>query len=140
MPIVCQAMGCPAPVQAFLHVAVDLRGLVGQEPAATEPVYERSHEAERLINWAFRAFETRRLYTRGEGLVDARSAVESNGWRMKGGNHGGGPCVRWYAQRQRMHDACNGARNRATNAVNYFGPFFSKIELALKISTDWIVQ
>ncbi len=32
---------------------------------------ERSHEAERLINWAFRAFETRRLYAKGEGLVAA---------------------------------------------------------------------
>jgi serine-type D-Ala-D-Ala carboxypeptidase (penicillin-binding protein 5/6) len=31
----------------------------------------RSHEAERLINWAFRAFETRQLYTAGEGLVEA---------------------------------------------------------------------
>ena len=32
---------------------------------------ERRHEAERLINWAFRAFETRRLYAAGEGIVDA---------------------------------------------------------------------
>jgi D-alanyl-D-alanine carboxypeptidase (penicillin-binding protein 5/6) len=31
----------------------------------------RAHEAERLINWAFRAFETRRLYKEGEGLVEA---------------------------------------------------------------------
>ncbi|MEM0991072.1 MAG: D-alanyl-D-alanine carboxypeptidase family protein [Pseudomonadota bacterium] len=32
---------------------------------------ERRHEAERLINWAFRAFETRRLFTAGEELVEA---------------------------------------------------------------------
>ncbi|MEM6662590.1 MAG: D-alanyl-D-alanine carboxypeptidase family protein [Pseudomonadota bacterium] len=31
---------------------------------------ERRHEAERLINWAFRAFETRQLYSAGEGLID----------------------------------------------------------------------
>ena len=32
---------------------------------------ERRHESERLINWAFRAFETRQLYAKGEGLIDA---------------------------------------------------------------------
>lgn len=32
---------------------------------------ERAHEAERLINWAFRAFETRELYRKGEALADA---------------------------------------------------------------------
>ena len=32
---------------------------------------ERRHEAERLINWAFRAFETRRLYEQGEPLTTA---------------------------------------------------------------------
>ncbi|MEM7746235.1 MAG: D-alanyl-D-alanine carboxypeptidase family protein [Pseudomonadota bacterium] len=32
---------------------------------------ERRHEAERLINWAFRAFETRQLFAAEEGLVDA---------------------------------------------------------------------
>ena len=32
---------------------------------------ERRHEAERLINWAFRAFETRQLYAKGEGLIEA---------------------------------------------------------------------
>ncbi|MEM6624765.1 MAG: D-alanyl-D-alanine carboxypeptidase family protein [Pseudomonadota bacterium] len=32
---------------------------------------ERRHEAERLINWAFRAFETRKLFTAGEELVEA---------------------------------------------------------------------
>ena len=32
---------------------------------------ERRHEAERLINWAFRAFETRQLYAAGEGLIEA---------------------------------------------------------------------
>lgn len=32
---------------------------------------ERRHEAERLINWAFRAFETRQLYAAGEGIINA---------------------------------------------------------------------
>ncbi|MEM9139970.1 MAG: D-alanyl-D-alanine carboxypeptidase family protein, partial [Pseudomonadota bacterium] len=32
---------------------------------------ERRHEAERLINWAFRAFETRRLYAKGDDLTEA---------------------------------------------------------------------
>lgn len=32
---------------------------------------ERSHEAERLINWAFRAFETRQLYAKGAAVTDA---------------------------------------------------------------------
>lgn len=32
---------------------------------------ERAQEAERLINWAFRAFETRKLFTSGEELVRA---------------------------------------------------------------------
>ena len=32
---------------------------------------DRKQEAERLINWAFRAFETRRLYAAGQGLVEA---------------------------------------------------------------------
>jgi serine-type D-Ala-D-Ala carboxypeptidase (penicillin-binding protein 5/6) len=39
--------------------------------AGLSGVSERSQEAERLINWAFRAFETRRLYAKGEGLVAA---------------------------------------------------------------------
>ena len=39
--------------------------------AGLDGMSERSHEAERLINWAFRAFETRRLYAKGEGLVEA---------------------------------------------------------------------
>ncbi len=45
------------------RIVVAIAGLSG--------VGERSHEAERLINWAFRAFETRRLYAKGEGLVEA---------------------------------------------------------------------
>ncbi|MEM7056538.1 MAG: D-alanyl-D-alanine carboxypeptidase family protein [Pseudomonadota bacterium] len=32
---------------------------------------ERRHEAERLINWAFRAFETRRLYAQGDEMTQA---------------------------------------------------------------------
>ena len=32
---------------------------------------ERRHEAERLINWAFRAFETRQLFESGQALAEA---------------------------------------------------------------------
>lgn len=32
---------------------------------------QRRHEAERLINWAFRAFDTRKLFSAGEGIADA---------------------------------------------------------------------
>lgn len=32
---------------------------------------DRAQEAERLINWAFRAFETRKLFTKGEELIRA---------------------------------------------------------------------
>jgi D-alanyl-D-alanine carboxypeptidase (penicillin-binding protein 5/6) len=39
--------------------------------AGLDSVGARSHEAERLVNWAFRAFETRQLYSAGEGLVEA---------------------------------------------------------------------
>ena len=36
-----------------------------------ESAPQRKQEAERLINWAFRAFETRRLFEAGETLVEA---------------------------------------------------------------------
>ena len=39
--------------------------------AGLDSAASRSHEAERLINWAFRAFETRRLYSAGQGLHEA---------------------------------------------------------------------
>ncbi|MEM1346650.1 MAG: D-alanyl-D-alanine carboxypeptidase, partial [Pseudomonadota bacterium] len=36
-----------------------------------ESAAQRKQEAERLINWAFRAFETRTLYRAGEPLIEA---------------------------------------------------------------------
>lgn len=39
--------------------------------AGLDSAGERAHEAERLINWAFRAFETRELFGRGEGIAKA---------------------------------------------------------------------
>ncbi|HUS54698.1 MAG TPA: D-alanyl-D-alanine carboxypeptidase family protein [Thermohalobaculum sp.] len=36
-----------------------------------ESTQQRSQEGERLINWAFRAFETKRLYTAGEPVAEA---------------------------------------------------------------------
>ncbi len=36
-----------------------------------ESTQQRSQEAERLINWAFRAFETKRLYKAGETVAEA---------------------------------------------------------------------
>lgn len=40
--------------------------------AGLESAQERSHEAERLINWAFRAFETRHLFRKGQTVARAR--------------------------------------------------------------------
>jgi len=39
--------------------------------AGLQTAAERRREAERLINWAFRAFETRKLYAAGEALAEA---------------------------------------------------------------------
>jgi D-alanyl-D-alanine carboxypeptidase (penicillin-binding protein 5/6) len=39
--------------------------------AGLESQSQRKQEAERLVNWAFRAFETRRLYRAGEPLLEA---------------------------------------------------------------------
>ena len=40
--------------------------------AGMETPQQRSREAERLINWAFRAFETRRLFEKGQTVARAR--------------------------------------------------------------------
>ena len=40
--------------------------------AGLESVQQRSREAERLINWAFRAFETRHLFKKGQTVTKAR--------------------------------------------------------------------
>ncbi len=40
---------------------------------------DRRHEAERLINWAFRAFDTRELYAKGEGLIDVPVWIGTKG-------------------------------------------------------------
>jgi D-alanyl-D-alanine carboxypeptidase (penicillin-binding protein 5/6) len=40
-----------------------------------ETAAQRKQEAERLINWAFRAFETRRLYEAGEPVLEAETWI-----------------------------------------------------------------
>lgn len=43
--------------------------------AGLESVAQRRQEAERLVNWAFRAFETRALYGAGETVATARTWI-----------------------------------------------------------------
>lgn len=40
--------------------------------AGLDSVQQRSHEAERLINWAFRAFETKTVFQQGQKVAKAR--------------------------------------------------------------------
>ncbi|MFK7945216.1 MAG: D-alanyl-D-alanine carboxypeptidase family protein [Paracoccaceae bacterium] len=71
---------------------------------------ERRHEAERLINWAFRAFETRQLYAKGEGLIDAPVWLGSSA------------SVTLAPERDVTVTAPFGALDRAALEVHYKGP------------------
>lgn len=71
---------------------------------------ERRHEAERLINWAFRAFETRQLYTAGEGLIEAPVWIGSSS------------TVTLSPERDITVTAPYGTLDKATLKIHYDGP------------------
>ena len=71
---------------------------------------ERRHEAERLINWAFRAFETRQLYAAGEGLIEAPVWIGSSA------------SVTLAPERDITVTAPFGALDKASLKVRYAGP------------------
>ncbi len=77
---------------------------------------ERRHEAERLINWAFRAFETRQLYAKGEGLIEAPVWIGSSG------------SVTLAPERDVTVTAPFGALDKAELKVRYSGPIPAPIE------------
>lgn len=71
---------------------------------------ERRHEAERLINWAFRAFDTRRLYAAGEGIIDAPVWIGSSA------------AVTLAPERDIMVTAPYGAIDKTELKIRYEGP------------------
>ena len=77
---------------------------------------ERRHEAERLINWAFRAFETRQLYAAGEGLVEAPVWIGSSA------------SVTLAPERDITVTAPFGALDKASLKVRYAGPVPAPIQ------------
>ena len=82
---------------------------------------ERRHEAERLINWAFRAFETRQLYAAGEGLIEAPVWIGSSA------------SVTLAPERDITVTAPFGALDKATLKVRYAGPVPAPIEEGQRI-------
>jgi D-alanyl-D-alanine carboxypeptidase (penicillin-binding protein 5/6) len=77
---------------------------------------ERRHEAERLINWAFRAFETRQLYAAGEGIVDAPVWIGSSA------------SVTLAPKRDILVTAPFGAIDKTELRIRYQGPVPAPIE------------
>ncbi|MEM9060348.1 MAG: D-alanyl-D-alanine carboxypeptidase family protein [Pseudomonadota bacterium] len=71
---------------------------------------ERRHEAERLINWAFRAFDTRQLYAAGEGIIDAPVWIGSSA------------TVTLAPERDVMVTAPFGTLDKAELKIRYEGP------------------
>ncbi|MGD1926875.1 MAG: D-alanyl-D-alanine carboxypeptidase family protein [Paracoccaceae bacterium] len=71
---------------------------------------ERRHEAERLINWSFRAFETRELYAAGEGIIDAPVWIGSSA------------TVTLAPERDVMVTAPFGTLDKAELKIRYEGP------------------
>jgi len=84
---------------------------------------ERRHEAERLINWAFRAFETRQLYAKGEGLIQAPVWIGSSG------------TVTLSPARDVTVTAPYGTLDRTKLKIRYEGPVPAPIEAGQKIGT-----
>ena len=89
--------------------------------AGLDSAGERAHEAERLINWAFRAFETRELFTRGEGLADAPVWI------------GSAPRVGLAPARDVIITAPFGSIDRAELKIVYDGPVPAPIEAGDRI-------
>jgi D-alanyl-D-alanine carboxypeptidase (penicillin-binding protein 5/6) len=77
---------------------------------------ERAREAERLINWAFTAFETRELYARGEALAQAPVWIGST------------PTVGLAPARDVVITAPYGNIDRAALKIVYDGPVPAPIE------------
>lgn len=86
-------------------------------------VGDRSHEAERLINWAFRAFETRRLYSEGEGLVEAPVWI------------GAAPRVMLAPVRDVIVTAPYGNIEKAALKIRYDAPVEAPIEAGQRIGS-----
>ena len=82
---------------------------------------ERAQEAERLINWAFRAFETRQLYRKGEALSDAPVWIGSS--RRVG----------LAPARDVVVTAPYGSIDRAELKIVYDGPVPAPIEVGQRI-------
>ncbi len=81
----------------------------------------RSHEGERLINWAFRAFETRRLYGKGEALAEAPVWIGSS------------RTVGLAPSRDVVITAPYGSIDRASMKIVYDGPVPAPIEAGQRI-------
>ncbi|MEO1494302.1 MAG: D-alanyl-D-alanine carboxypeptidase family protein [Pseudomonadota bacterium] len=71
---------------------------------------DRRHEAERLINWAFRAFDTRELYAKGEGLIDVPVWIGTKG------------SVTVAPERDVTITAPHGTMDKAELRIRYDGP------------------
>jgi len=82
---------------------------------------ERLREAERLINWAFRAFETRRLYGAGDDLVEAPVWI------------GASSTVMLSPVRDIIVTAPYGALDEAKLTIRYSGPVPAPIEAGQEI-------
>ncbi len=91
--------------------------------AGLSGVGERSHEAERLINWAFRAFETRRLYAKGEALVEAPVWI------------GAASRVALAPERDVIVTAPYGNIEKATLKIRYDSPVEAPIEAGQRIGS-----
>ena len=76
----------------------------------------RKQEAERLINWAFRAFETRKLFAAGETITDAPVWI------------GTAPVVPLTPSRDVIATAPFGKLDEARASVEYKGPVPAPIE------------
>lgn len=82
---------------------------------------ERRHEAERLINWAFRAFDTRQLYAKGESLIDVPVWIGAEG------------SVTLAPERDVTVTAPVGALDKAELKIRYDGPVEAPIEEGRRI-------
>ena len=91
--------------------------------AGLETADDRLHEAEQLVKWAFRAFETRRLYAAGEALP-----LEAEVWL------GAAPTVPLAAIRDIVITAPYGTLDNAELKLRYHGPVEAPIEEGQEIA------
>lgn len=88
---------------------------------------DRRREAERLINWAFRAFETRKLYAAGQGLIQAPVWIGEAG------------TVTLAAERDVTVTAPFGTLDKAQLRIKFDGPIPAPIEEGQRIGYVEIV-